>query len=388
MPGAIRMKIIRESRIIETPRVAQARGLFDLQAEKSSRVEWNVELPLDEKQWQVGLIVGPSGCGKSTLAHEIFGAETIRDFSWPDDQCVLDGFPENFSIKDLTNLLSRVGFSSPPAWLRPFRALSNGEQFRAKMARALAEALTNQSPLIVCDEFTSVVDRTVARIGAHAVAKAAREQGTRFVAVTCHYDVLDWLQPDWVFDPSTGQFEWRERKRRPAVEIIFQRADSSLWEVFRRHHYLDSALHRSAKCFAAYAGFVGEEKRLAAFAAALPFPHPKIKNVWREHRCVCLPDFQGLGIGHALSEFVASLFRFVRKNYRSTTSHPAMIAHRRRSPLWKCVRDPAMTTKNKGRAYKGYRYSSENRLSAGFEFIGAASSDAIARGFMPEFFRI
>ena len=40
---------------------------------------------------------------------------------------------------------------------------------------------------------------------------------------------------------------------------------------------------------------------------------------------MCLPDFQGLGIGHAVAEFVASLYAASGKPYTSTTSHPSMI---------------------------------------------------------------
>ncbi|MEV1247900.1 hypothetical protein [Nonomuraea sp. NPDC049750] len=64
------------------------------------------------------------------------------------------------SIKDIVALLGAVGLSSPPAWLRPYRTLSNGEAFRASIARALAES----GDLVVIDEFTSVVDRQVAKV--------------------------------------------------------------------------------------------------------------------------------------------------------------------------------------------------------------------------------
>ena len=41
----------------------------------------------------------------------------------------------------------------------------------------------------VFDEYTSVVDRTVAQIGTAALAKTVRARGQQFVAVTCHEDV-------------------------------------------------------------------------------------------------------------------------------------------------------------------------------------------------------
>src|SRR5690606_28713055 len=108
------------------------------------------------------------------------------------DKSVVDAFPRGMSISDVTQLLSAVGFSSPPSWLRPFRCLSNGEQFRATLARTLAKP----DKLVAVDEFTSVVGRDAARFGALAVAKTVRRQGRQFVAATCHDDVEAWLQPD------------------------------------------------------------------------------------------------------------------------------------------------------------------------------------------------
>ena len=57
------MKIQVSSPIQETPRVAQIRGIFDLPDTKTTGEAWEVELPLHEKPWSIGLIVGPSGCG-------------------------------------------------------------------------------------------------------------------------------------------------------------------------------------------------------------------------------------------------------------------------------------------------------------------------------------
>ncbi len=81
------------------------------------------------------------------------------------------------AIKEITALLSSVGFSSPLAWLRPFEGLSIGERFRVTMARALAET----RDLTVIDELTSVVDRTVAQIGSAAIAKTVRRRQPRNV---------------------------------------------------------------------------------------------------------------------------------------------------------------------------------------------------------------
>src|SRR3954463_1779341 len=127
--------ITLECPVEETPRVQQVRGIFDLSASKTSKVSWHVALPLEEKPWHVGLIVGPSGCGKSTIARHLWPERIGRTPHWSSDRAVIDDFPESIPIKDVTSILSSVGFSSPPAWLRPFQVLSTGQQFRVTLAR-------------------------------------------------------------------------------------------------------------------------------------------------------------------------------------------------------------------------------------------------------------
>ena len=122
--------------------------------------------------------------------------------------------------------------------MRPYAVLSNGEKFRVDMARTLAE----MPDLAVVDEFTSVVDRQVAQVGSSCVAKAVRRRGRKFVAVSCHYDILDWLQPDWVFQPHTGVFERRCLQRRPELDLEIHEAGRDAWPTFRPHHYLSAGL--------------------------------------------------------------------------------------------------------------------------------------------------
>src|SRR5262249_46261186 len=152
-----------EVELDRTPKVAQLEGIFDMPEKKLGAVEYHFDVPLEDRPWQVGLITGPSGAGKSSVARALFGDARVSGYDWPPARSVVDSFGD-MPIRDVTAALSSVGFSSPPAWVKPFRVLSNGEQFRATMARALVDL----RPLVVIDEFTSVVDRTVARIGAHA----------------------------------------------------------------------------------------------------------------------------------------------------------------------------------------------------------------------------
>jgi ABC-type ATPase with predicted acetyltransferase domain len=151
-------------------------------------------LPIEDENWQIGVIVGRSGTGKTSIAKQLFPNEFIKGFAFTHDT-VLDDFPENLQVNEITKALCNVGFASPPDWLKAYEHLSQGEKMRVDIARALC---LNQQ-LVVFDEFTSVVDREIAKVSAYAIAKAVRRTSKQFIAVTCHYDILDWLEPDWTF---------------------------------------------------------------------------------------------------------------------------------------------------------------------------------------------
>src|SRR5205807_9462033 len=101
-----------------------------------------------------------------------------------------------------------------------------------------------------------------------------------------------------------------------------------------------------------------------AFSAWLPFlgGGPKAR---REHRTVTLPDFQGVGIGNALSDTVAALWTGLGYRALSTTTHPAMIAARCRSPPCRLTRKPSFAAKAEG----GIKHATM-RLTAGFRYVG------------------
>jgi energy-coupling factor transporter ATP-binding protein EcfA2 len=363
-----RARIVVRTLIERTPRVRQVEGMFDLAVSEQAELGWDVNLPLEEREWNIGLIVGPSGCGKTTVARELF-ADALRaqeEFPpWPRDGAVVEAFPADMPIKTVAGLLSSVGFSSPPAWLRPFRVLSTGEQFRVTLARLLALA----PDVAVMDEYTSVVDRTVAQIGSAALARTVRSLGRRFVAVTCHEDVEEWLQPDWTYRPATGTFAWRCLQRRPALTLEVYRCRLEAWQLFRPHHYLSAAIHPWAQAF-----FAVWQRRPVAFSAWI---NALVKyGGKREHRTVTLPDYQGVGIGQALSDFCASLYKGLGYRALSTTTHPAFIAARRKSPRWRMLRPPGLARPSQGPL--GLKHA-RTRLTAGFEYVGPALERKVAK---------
>ena len=123
----------------------------------------------------------------------------------------MDDFPEGLETQEITRLLCSVGFASPPDWLKSYDCLSQGEKMRVDIARALCL----DKSLVVFDEFTSVVDREIAKVSAFAISKVVRRSSKKFIAVTCHYDVVDWLEPDWVFCTDTMEFIRKKECGRP-----------------------------------------------------------------------------------------------------------------------------------------------------------------------------
>ena len=107
--------------------------------------------------------------------------------------------------------------------------------------------------------------------------------------------------------------------------------------------------------------------------------------MWKEHRTVCLPDFQGIGIGNALSNFVASAYSGIRgRKYTSVTANPAMVAYRAKSPLWKMTRKPQVNTanvkvkrmKHRKKGVNAFRQSfTTDRVTASFRYVGPRNPD-------------
>jgi len=347
-------------------RVEQVAGLFDVPLGERATETFEVERPALESPWDVGLIVGPSGSGKSVVAQQLFSERLQAAFAWPTDAAVIDGFGD-LPIKRLTELLTSVGFGSPPAWIKPYHVLSGGQRFRCDLARALAVGLESadkkEPPIVAVDEFTSVVDRTVAQFGSAAVAKAIRSSRVccRFVAVTCHYDVAAWLEPDWTLDMATGSVAGRQL-RRPPVELEVARCRRELWPLFARHHYLSGELARSARCYLA-----AWNDQPVAFCATLPVIGKR--GHWRITRLVTLPDFQGLGIGLRLAEAIGDGYLAEGLRMNLSAAHPSIVRHCARSPRWRTVAVKKPGRRRRPTFVHNYR-GSPGRTIASFEYLG------------------
>ena len=310
--------------IADSARVQQVGGMFDLGVPPRVETMFEAEVPAFDEDWRIGAIVGPSGSGKTSIARKAFGKAFYEAKTWPPRKAIIDCFGE-IETRRITGMLTAVGFSSPPAWIRPFATLSNGEQFRANLARAL---LTG-GELVAYDEFSSVVDRQVAKIASAAVTKSIRKGivESRFVAVCCHHDILPWLEPDWVLDTSSYTLT-RRRLRRPKIRPEICRCLPEAWGLFKRHHYLSADLcTRSARMFL---GIVDGSP--VAFASVMPCPG--LTGSSRISRMVVLPDWQGVGVGRAFCGELARLYSQQGRRLTIRTSHMMMIRCLASDPRW------------------------------------------------------
>lgn len=185
-------------------RSARVKSLFN--AERGNEFNLDANIDIDGMDWQIGLIVGPSGSGKTSIGRQLFGGGRVIDLydGWDKKAPIIDAILPGGDFDTVTAALANVGLGDVPSWLRPFHALSNGQQFRAGLARIITEAPNE----VIVDEFTSVIDRQIAKIGAMAFSKGwRRNKGKKIVLLACHYDIIEWLQPDWVFDTGTCELK-------------------------------------------------------------------------------------------------------------------------------------------------------------------------------------
>jgi len=329
---------------------------FDYALDHADFYPWSV--PSLPNEWGIGLIVGASGSGKSLLLKE-FG--TITTPEWQTNKSIVSHFSD---AQKAMEMMYAVGLSAVPTWTKPHSVLSTGEKFRADLARQLYDGA-------IIDEFTSVVDRTVAKATSNTFQKYVRTNSVHnIVLASCHRDIIPWLQPDWIIDTDAGMFCIRPREclqREPMVAEVYE-VSGAMWSHFVEHHYLVRSLNPSSTCFLAVI-----DGTPAGFGAVLSFPSGTIKNARRAHRIVVKPEFQGLGLGVRLSDWKAKYFSNAGYRYFSKTTHPRLGQYRDNSTLWKPTsknhikRKDTVITPDRIKKYAGWQPS--RRMSYSHEFI-------------------
>ncbi len=357
-------------------RAARVKSLFNVDSGANFQLE--ADLDLDSAPWQIGVIVGPSGSGKTSMGRALWGRGAVYSPAWPEGQPIIDAITPDSGFDDVTAALSSVGLGSVPTWLRPYSVLSNGEQFRANLARLIAEAPCQA----VLDEFSSVVDRQIARIGAGAFAKAWRRTSGQAVLLSCHYDILDWVQPDWVFDTATGQFQRGWLRRRPRIDVDLWQCGWEHWPTFEPHHYL-----KLPRMIAATNNVATVDGHLVAHVAV----STRSRAEARACRLVVMPEWQGAGVGLRFLDAVCERWRLGENRYGRPmptlfhTSHPGLASALRRSARWtqvsavligqsktRSLATMRSSAERNGATSTGAGYGGHFRAVQGFRYLGEA----------------
>jgi GNAT superfamily N-acetyltransferase len=100
--------------------------------------------------------------------------------------------------------------------------------------------------------------------------------------------------------------------------------------MFRGYHYLSGSLASAARCYCAV-----YQDRPVAFIAVMNV-HMRAQY-YRVHRLVVLPDYQGIGVGKRLLNFIAELYSSQTKRpFYIITSNPQLV--RGNLDHWKVTR--------------------------------------------------
>jgi len=361
------MNIELKSEILNDKYTEYVYETFDIQ----NRNQTLVSIPLDLKDinnfdWNIGIILGSSGSGKTTILKQL---GKIRSVSFDHKKPLISNF-DFLEPKEATLVLTSMGLSSVPTWLRPFNILSNGEQYRASLAYLVASAKNDE--IILIDEYTSVVDRDVAKAMSFALQKYIRRENKKIILASCHYDILEWLMPDWTCSPQKGgvleRGDWL-RQGRPQITLQVSRVEAETWDFFKKHHYLTEDVNKSCK----FLLFEWNDKPIG-IVAIINQPRKGCSNGFAISRIVVMPDFQGMGLGVKLSEFCGGLIRNMDGLCFIKTVNPALGVYFNRSKQW---RGTAMNNKIRHKSSSSSDTSAKNRLERAsycHEYIGESIS--------------
>lgn len=142
-------------------------------------------------------VTGTSGSGKTSLLNTVFktipNTQMLEEFS-NIEVSLVDAFCDEFkwSVAQCLRWLGCFGLAEVRVYLTSFRYLSEGQKYRARLARLLAK---NPS-CVVIDEFLSVLDRQTARVVAFQFQKLCRMHGIAAIIASSHNDLIEPLGVD------------------------------------------------------------------------------------------------------------------------------------------------------------------------------------------------
>lgn len=325
-PNKIDVKL--ESEIFTNFRCQVAANSLDIDVKKKSihhlKID-NVNIP---KDWNIGIVYGASGSGKTSTIKNIFGNDIFENVL-NENEPIINQLPKELNYDECANILNGIGLNSVPCWVRPVKTLSNGQRARAEAALLM----TSNKEIIFIDEWTSVVDRTVAKAMSVCLNKYAKKINKKIVVCTCHYDIIEWLSPNWLIDcnkqefilPKNDNFFFSEREK---LQFDIKKIDRSTWKYFSKYHYLSEKLP-GGKIY--LYGLFYDENQIGFQCFANYTPHKaNTKIIYHSNRTVIHPDYNGLGLGIKLINETSKLLYNeidckIMAKFSSTPVYKAMI---------------------------------------------------------------
>ncbi|HPF40952.1 MAG TPA: hypothetical protein PK093_20135 [Phycisphaerae bacterium] len=272
----------------------------------------------------VVLVTGPSGGGKSStlraIANAAGGGVWVSSSRFPSDRSVVDAVAPKASLATAMEILTACGLGEPRLWIRRFADLSDGERFRAALARTIGNVMRSAArPVVFCDEFTSILHARIARALAYNVRKLVSRHGLRLVVATTREDIVADLQPDQRIVLGGGAPEVTSRPPTSRVMSLrrgvrIERGSVRDYRVFGPMHYR----HRDSLGFVDKV-FLLKERSSREAIGILVFAHAPVelalrnqatqgrfvRNIRRTNRelrilrrLIMHPDVRGCGLGH------------------------------------------------------------------------------------------
>jgi ABC-type phosphate/phosphonate transport system ATPase subunit len=315
-------EVLSEDNTIDIRKISEYLGF----SVPSVQIRRKILLPADLPEFCCLAIIGRSGGGKTTMLRDLAerGLYHFPRNQFDDSKAIVSNFS---SKEDAIERLSAVGLKSIPTWVKPRNVLSVGEGFRADMA-------LNIEDYVLLDEFTSTVDRNVARSCCTSLGKYIRRTGKKGVVVcSCHKDFIEYLNPDLVVDIDEMKvYDLRNQDLSRNISIdIYKTSDKDLWKVFKEHHYMSHEINKACHF---YVMKLHSTDELVGCFSTLPQMTGTKKWGWRVHRTVVLPDYQGLGISSAIVNFFGEYYHKQGKFLGIRTSSIPMLNSLRHNPLW------------------------------------------------------
>lgn len=301
------IEVTLQSPVSNNFRCKMACDALDIDVKKKSIHHLRVEGVSIPEKWNVALVYGASGSGKTSMITNLFGNDIFKAVIDP-EKPIINQLPEQYTYDECAAILSGIGLNSVPCWVRPVKTLSNGQRARAEAALLM----TQSDDVIFIDEWTSVVDRTVAKAMSHCLQKFARKHNKKIILLSCHYDVLEWLIPDWLIDCNEQKFHLKQNEnffftQREQIEFAVKEVGRGSWKYFSKYHYLSERLPGGE--IYTYGLFVeGKQVGFNCFANYVPTLKGKQK-MYHFNRLVVHPDYNGIGIGIKFLNATCDIFK-------------------------------------------------------------------------------